>query len=257
MTLDSFSKRLCELLSLLLVGAMSHGTAAAANWETVVKQGGVTVEKKAVDGRDLPVFRGRTIIQGSIYEALTVLDDSPGRTKWVHRCSESRVVKAISDFKRYVYNRTDAPWPVNDRDVVVLTDIKVDTVKKQVRIGFKSASGILPSVDGVVRIPRLKGMYFLEARGPDKTLIIYEIDTDPGGWLPKWLVKRTTRDIPLQTLLNLQKQVTAVHRKGGLEEMKAYWHARLEKETGQKMGAKPQSPGPKATAEPNAQPPSK
>ena len=224
-----------------------------AGWETVVKEGGVVVEKKEVEGRELPVFRGKVVIRGSIYETLTVLDDSSARTKWVHRCSESRVVKTITDFKRYIYNRTDAPWPVNDRDVVVLTNISVDVVKKHVRIAFSSKSGILPEVDGVVRIPRLEGMYFLEAKGQDHTRVTYEIDTDPGGWLPRWLVKRTTRDIPLKTLLNLQKQVDGVRNKSNGDELKSYWHERLEKETGQKVdvSSKPESapsPDQKASA---------
>ena len=207
--------------------------ALARGWQTITHDHGVTVEKKDVPGRDLPTFRGISVMNGGIYDVLTVLDDTPGRTEWVHRCIESRVIKQISDFERYVYNRTKAPWPVMDRDALVLTKITVNIEKRTVKIAFKAAQGIFPEVDDVVRIPNLEGFYYMEALSESKTRVTYQLDLDPGGWLPNWLIKRTSLQIPLMTLRKLKKQVKKVAERGDFTARRASWHARLKKATGQ------------------------
>ena len=217
----------------LLVTPIAH----AGGWERIANEDGVTVDQKWVKGQELPIFRGVSLLEGSIYDVLTVLDDTPRRTEWVFRCIESRLVKKKTDFSRYIYNRTEAPWPVNDRDVVVLTEVTVNPEKGVVRIDFASKNGIVKPQDGAVRIPRLQGLYLVEAVGGSHTRVTYQIDSDPGGWLPDWLVRRASKAIPLNTLLNLQKQVNRVRKQGGGEKIRARWHARLKKETGQSIPA--------------------
>ncbi len=241
------------ITSLVLAALCASAPALAADWVVVVDEDGVVVDQKEVRGRDLPIFRGRILIRGSLYDVITVLDDTARRVEWVHRCIESRLVKKESDFKRFIYNRTEAPWPVNDRDVLVLTEVTVDPVKRVVRIEFEEKTGVVPEVDGVVRIPLLKGLYLLKAVGENHTRVTYQIDSDPGGWLPNWLIKRASRKIPLKTLLGLQKQVDKVRRHGGSEAVRARWHARLVRETGQVV---PEAIGPPAppTAPPTTPP---
>jgi len=230
----------------ILSSPMAHG----GGWKRIVDEEGVTVDQKWIKGQELPIFRGISLIKGSIYDVLTVLDDTPRRTEWVFRCIESRLVKKKTDFVRYIYNRTEAPWPVDDRDVVVLTEVTVNPDKGIVRIEFDSKDGVVGEVDDVVRIPRLKGLYLVEAVGGNHTRVTYQIDSDPGGWLPDWLIEKASKKIPLNTLINLQKQVHKVRRKGGSEAIRARWHARLQKETGQVMPAK----GDTASPPPGIQP---
>ena len=207
----------------------------AADWEHVTTDEGVTVSRKYVDGRDLPIFRGIKTYKASIYDVLSVLDNVGLRTKWVHRCEESKLIKRLSDFSRVIYNRTDAPWPVNDRDVVVQTLAVVDTVRKTVRITFKNVPGYMPEQDGAVRISRLIGFYYLEMLGKDKTRVTYQIDTDPGGWLPNWVIRMASEKIPLNTLIQLGEQIAYVQKNTVNDDLKAQWLSRLNAETGQKL----------------------
>ncbi len=219
---------------MLALGCTLGATAAhGSGWTRIVSEEGVTVDQKWIKGQELPIFRGISLIEGSLYDVLTVLDDTPRRTEWVHRCIESRLVKKKTDFARYIYNRTSAPWPVDDRDVVVLTEVRVNPEKGVVRITFATQNGVVKEVDDVVRIPRLRGLYLVESVGANHTRVTYQIDSDPGGWLPDWIIKRASKQIPLNTLRNLQTQVNKVRRQGGSEAVRARWHARLKKETGQ------------------------
>lgn len=132
---------------LLAVGAATP--AFASDWEMIAKENGVIVKQKEVEGRDLPIFQGTTLINANVVDILAVMNDTASNTAWMHNCAEARQLQKVDEYNRVVYNRTDAPWPVDDRDVVV---------KSKVTINFKSiASPLQGPVDGVVRMNRLSG----------------------------------------------------------------------------------------------------
>ena len=63
----------------------------------------------------------------------------------------------------------------------------------------------------------------------------YQIDSDPGGWLPKWVVKMASKKIPLNTLINLGKQIVKVRTPAKTASVRARWAERLKNETGQAL----------------------
>ena len=76
-------------------------------------------------------------------------------------------------------------------------------------MSFKNVSDPLkPQVKGVVRLPKLIGHYKLTRVGPKKTLVEYQVEADPGGSLPDWIVERVAKDMPYQTLAHLRDRVT-------------------------------------------------
>ena len=62
------------------------------------------------------------------------------------------------------------------------------------------------------------------AMGPDKTLVEYQVNADPAGELPDWVVEQTSKDLPLHTIVNLRKQVKAT--KGQYDQWIAKYKAR-------------------------------
>ena len=193
--------------------------AQADDWEHVTEDEGVVVTRKSVPGRPLPIFRGVVTFNHSIYDVLAILDDVELRTKWVHRCAESRQLKRISSFARIIYNRTDAPWPVSDRDVIVKSQVTVSPDGQTVKISFINLDNYMPKRSGLVRIPYLEGHYMMEKLGETKTKVTYQLNSDPGGWLPNWIIKLASKTLPLKTLVNLRRQLTTlVTHGGGCEE---------------------------------------
>jgi hypothetical protein len=85
---------------------------------------------------------------------------------------------------------------------------KVNFEKKEITIGFKNTNKEnFPEIDGVVRIPRIKGFYLLQGIDNERTRVTYQIDADPGGSLPTWLSKLTSQKLPRETLTGLRAQV--------------------------------------------------
>lgn len=213
------------LLAALLASTLGPRLAEAQdkNWEEVRRENGVIVWQRTLPDRDMPIFRGQTVIGANIYLLLAILADFDNHCQWMHGCHTAKLLEARDDHHRISYNRTDAPWPIDDRDVVLESHVEVHPDAHKVRIRFASVqSPLMPEVDGVVRMNRLRGYYELVALGPDKTRVQYQVDTDPGGYLPDWVVAMASEDIPVNTLTNLRKRAKAVA--GRYDDFIARWN---------------------------------
>lgn len=190
---------------------LSTGAARAeGEWRPVVAKEGVRVEQRLAPDRILPELRATVEIDAGIFEVLAVIRDVPRQTEWMADCVESRRLREEGSAVSVLYNRTGAPWPVSDRDVVLRAETILLEHEAIARVRFANvADPAAPPIDGFVRMPRLVGEYELAALAPDRTRVVYRLDIDPGGSLPAWAVTRTTRDTPLYTLLGLRRQVSA------------------------------------------------
>ena len=176
-------------------------------WVPVADEDGVTVSSRQnVTG--MPTFRGETLIRGGILDILAVFRDSPRHTEWMHRCKTSKVLMRYSDLEALIYNRTKAPWPVTDRDVVIRAKLVYDLEKKEAWNHFRSVrSALAPPVEDAVRMPMLRGFYHMIQLDPDRTVVVYQVESDAGGWLPHWLRRSAAKNLPLVTLRNLRRRV--------------------------------------------------
>jgi len=206
----------------LLTGGVAFGE---DGWQPLVTQDGVVVEERATAGRALPELRASAEIEAGIFDVLAVITDVPRQTQWMHDCVESRLVREEGDDVSLIYNRTDAPWPVSDRDVVLRSQTTLLAPSGHVEVRFSNVTDPgAPPVDGVVRMPRLVGSYDLLSVSPTRTSVRYQLDIDPGGSLPGFAVTRTTRRTPLYTLLGLRRQVEAM--RGKYAEFVTRWSER-------------------------------
>jgi hypothetical protein len=209
------SIRLVAIPAALVAFCLALPAAAlAGDWEVITKEEGITVSKKEVAGKDLATFRGTGVVHASLYEILAVLNDTDRNADWMHNCHSAELLKQVDEVSRVIYNRTKAPWPVSDRDVVLRSTATWNVEKRTVMVRFKSIQSPLKGeVDDVVRMPKLQGYYKLVALDWDKTRVTYQVDADPGGSLPDWVVNAVQTDIPLHTLLKLRAQVKKMRGK--------------------------------------------
>ncbi len=222
------TRRRFILTTAMLLVALTCATAMAAGWEEVSDDDGVVVSMKAVEGRDLPIFRGVAVIDSSMIDIMAVLNDTEKATEWMANCAESKILKRLGDFERIVYNRTDSPWPVSDRDVVIQSKTDINVEKRTIHVKFWSIKSPLKGeVEDVVRMPRLKGHYKFKALSRTRTRVEYQVDADPGGSLPDWLAESATEDLPRKTLLGLAERAKKTSKDGTYKEFVAKWTERL------------------------------
>jgi hypothetical protein len=209
---------LAVALALLWGGAPAEAT----DWEKTASEQGIEVSQRPVPGRGLPEMRAVGDVDANLYRILAVIRDVDRQPEWMYECKEARVLRTESENVSIVYNRTGAPWPVADRYAVVRSEIVVVRPGQEVEVRFRSSDEALPDPPrGTVRMARLVGAYTLRALAPDRTRVDYRVDADPGGLLPAWLVRSTSRDLPLETLLALRRQVART--RGSYESFLDRW----------------------------------
>ncbi len=207
---------------LVFTFGMQAEASAQSKWEVLTKEQGIVVSSREIKGYDLPQIRGVGTIKVGLFDVLAVLQDTEKHASWMHSCREARLLKRFSDYDLIVYNRTATPWPLDDRDAVVRSKVTVVPDKKTVMIHFNSISSPLQKpVDGVVRMPTLKGFYKLTYVDKDTTRITYQAQADPGGLIPDWFVVQGSKDIPLHTIASLRKR--AMKTKGKYTDFLKRW----------------------------------
>jgi hypothetical protein len=204
---------ICSLVALLsLAPATSRSEPAQGTWTQIEEDDGIKVWRLDVPGQDLPGFRGETVIPRSIAAIVEELKQVEHHTEWMHRCSASETLKRIDDKHVVIYNRVDVPWPVWDRDVVLDTQFRSETEGRLVVLTFKNHDPSLrPPPERVVRMPRLQGFYRLWQLTPERTKVVYQVEADVGGAVPKWMAARVARDMPYETLSRLRERVVSRH----------------------------------------------
>jgi hypothetical protein len=181
-------------------------------WEFLTEKNGVHIWKREMEGKSMPGFRGQTHIKAPVDEVLHVMMDSTKHTEWMYACVESSIVKQLAPEHALMYNRVGAPWPVWDRDVIADTRVERYPEKKHIIATFRNvASELRPVPHRVVRLPLLVGFYKLWEVEPGKTKILYQLEADLGGSIPRWLAIAGARDMPYMTLNSLRERVESKH----------------------------------------------
>lgn len=201
----------CFVTSLFVVGA----AASSGHWEQIGERDGITTWILKIPGQDLPGFRGLTTINAGIEEIVEVMIDTPKQVEWMWHCKESRRIRDISETRAVVYNRTHAPWPAWDRDIVADVAWRYTPNKQALTFRFRSAQDPdVPPIDGVVRMPRLDGFYRLWVDRPGKTNVLYQIEADIAGDVPDFLARRYAKKLAFKTLQRLRERVDSRLKQG-------------------------------------------
>ena len=178
-----------------------------SGWEKVLAQDGIEVFLRDVPGSQFREYRGVVTVQTSLSSLVGLLEDKQAAPQWIHYCRESKEVGRQSDEAYYTYSVSSLPWPIRDRDMVMLNYFAQDASTKVVTIRFEAAPDYLPGVKGLVRIRQLEGHWQLVPVENHRIRVIYQLHSEPGGGIPGWLANRGVVRQPFNTLKNLTEYV--------------------------------------------------
>lgn len=193
-----------------LIAALLFGSAARAeSWEPLAKDDdGITSWQREIPGSSFIAFRAQGRVEASLLTISAVLRDSSREKDWMEDCIASSMLAFLSPTHVKNYNRTKSPvFFISDRDVVLESDATVDRARQAVHITFhESTHPSAPEVEGVIRMPRLRGFWDLERISPSSTLVTYQVEADPGGALPGWLVNWASSSLSANTIRGLRRE---------------------------------------------------
>jgi hypothetical protein len=199
------------LISLILPTATATATSAEACWgDPVREKAGIRVYTRPVAGSVFKAFRGEVTLATTLDSVLALLNDIPACVDWLHQCKSARLLEEVSFQQRYFYQASNMPFPVKDRDYVLLATLSIHEDRQGVRLRLEARPEYLPETKDV-RIRQISGFYDLtrcqDDNGNEIVALVWEQHVDPAGDIPKWLVNLLMVDIPYNSLRDFRELV--------------------------------------------------
>jgi hypothetical protein len=108
--------------------------------------------------------------------------------EWMYPLTKSYMLDKIGETEAYIYSALEPPWPASPRDTVVRRQWYYSPDTGSVTVTIKGLADYVPLRDKHVRGAMIIAYYQLVPTSDNTIEITYECITDPGGWLPVWLI---------------------------------------------------------------------
>src|SRR5436190_5075720 len=96
---------------------------AQAGWEQKMDRDGIKVFMRNMDNSPLKAVKTVCTINTSLSILTAVLLDIPGSAEWVYATKKIAVLKKNSPSELLYYSELNIPWPVTNRDFIVLLTV--------------------------------------------------------------------------------------------------------------------------------------
>lgn len=196
-----------ELLKILL--SFCFIFPVLAQWEQEHDDGIVKVWTADTDYSEFKKFKAQVEINASIATIIEFMKDINKMPNWYHNTIFAKLLPSKNPKHTLVYSVTNLPWPVSDRDAVMLATYKIKRNKTVIIRLNSRADAYLLQADNI-RVPSAHGYWRITPRTANKTHIEFGLSAQPGGYIPSWLANAFIIDMPLNTLTNLKQQVEAL-----------------------------------------------
>jgi hypothetical protein len=195
-------------LATALLFAFTSQLAHAAQWQELFTDDRVVVSKQVMDDSKFFAFKGETTYDDADPDqVLYVLMDNEHRTEWVGRLASSHIIERSSAHDYILYQHFELPAIFSDRDYVYHGVATRDTETGVVILAMESVEHAEAPPTVGVRANLLLSRYILTPLDGGKTKIEVEIQTDPQGAMPAWLVNLIQRSWPVDTLNGIRTQL--------------------------------------------------
>lgn len=177
-------------------------------WRVESRERGITISRRERSNDTMPAFRGEGRIKASVLKALAVILDTREVERWAYGVSRARSVKQIDERNEVVYLYSNTPWPVRDRDMVVLRTVSIIKPGEEFSVSLRCQPNASPVRSGIIRVRDCDSSFRLKKIDANTTEISYEMSLDPEGRVPQWASTWVTRNAPVKTLLAIEERAS-------------------------------------------------
>lgn len=163
---------------------------------------------KQEDGKRVRSFKVEMLVDAPMETVARVHYDPDNLKRWFWETTDSKMLKKVSPYEFYYYQKFNAPVTMPDRDSVLHATIQPYTARKGFMvINLKAAPDFIPREKGLVRVTAQDMAIRLTPSGKDKTRLEVEGNIDPGGVSPIWAINAIQRMAPYSSMVGLQRIV--------------------------------------------------
>lgn len=129
------------------------------------------------------------------------VNDYPG---WQYNMVSASLLKTIKDTAIVYRSEVAAPWPVQNREMIVQLSVNRNLGKDKLAFSMHSVSYAYPLDENLIRVPYSKARW--QVRKVNNTLFVtYTLHIDPGGYVPPMLVNLAMAEGPYESFRSLKK----------------------------------------------------
>ena len=193
------------LFSLLFITLSSFQN--TYNWQLKKIENDISIYTRTPENSKYKELKAVYQIKTSLSSIIALLNDFESFPKWVYRCEKSMALKKDSDNHIIRYQTVVAPWPVDNRDMILEVNSFQDKKTKIVYQKVNSIPDYIPLVKGHVRVREFRALWTLIPLKNGFVEVNYELLVNPGGNIPAWLVNLALVDGPFDTSVKMREML--------------------------------------------------
>ena len=180
---------------------------AQGGWAMKLNKEGIKVYTKDAAGSPIKAIKTECELETTIDVLTSVLLDVNDSKEWIYATKKATLLQQLSPTQVIYYSEIALPWPINNRDFIVQLSITQDSVSKTVKAESINKPGWLPRFKDIVRVEQAYAQWLITPMANGRLHVEYELQVDPGGCIPAWLVNMFATTGPFYTFQKLREQV--------------------------------------------------
>ena len=126
---------------------------------------------------------------------------------WQYKVANQKILEQVSKTELVYYSEVETPWPASNRDYIFHLLMEQDPNSLVINLFLSAEPEYLPENKGIVRIPFAKSHLTVTPLDAGNVRVRYELDINPGGEVPAWIINMFAANAPWQTYVNFRDQV--------------------------------------------------
>lgn len=197
-------KRVTLTLCFLFTIAASF---AADTWKLDVDKNGIKVYTRTIANSKLKAIKVECSLNARPSQLVRVIMDIDNSADWVYHSKNAYVVKQVSPADIYYYSEVSVPWPAANRDYIAHIMVSQNPKTKVITIDAPCIPGMVAQKSKVVRISHSIGKWTINPPVNNTIKVTYELEVDPAGDIPAWLINLFATEGPLKTFEKLKTEL--------------------------------------------------
>lgn len=177
-------------------------------WEKTKDKDDIVIYEGNILNDGAVPLKGHVIIHHPIEKVVTVMADSNGKKDWLPAVEKIKILDQPNPYIKTEYYIVTMPFIVSNRTTALRSEATVSEDLSEVIVRLYSSKDFPEKNNSYVRATMNYGEVRLRSvdRGR-KTIVSGIFYTNPQGFLPKWIVKRFTREFVYESLVKLRNKV--------------------------------------------------
>jgi len=169
---------------------------------------GIKVFTCKTDNERFRTLRAEFVIRNTtIYELQQFLMRVDNYHTWQYNTMHAETLKEINADEFIYVSDIDAPWPVEDRELMMNFKVTHEPAHQRMQIEMHTIESAQPVKEGFIRVPFMHGHWTVIQTKNNALDVAYVLRIDPGGTIPAWLVNLAMAEGPYISFRNLKKQL--------------------------------------------------